>query len=283
VPEGDTVWLTARRLHHALAGDSLVRGELRVPQHATADLAGFEVLEVVSRGKHLLTRLSEGVTLHTHLRMDGSWHLYRTSERWRGGPGWQVRAVLATTRWQAVGYRLSVVELLPTSREPDVVGHLGPDVLGDNWDPDEALRRLLADPGRPIGVTLLDQRVMAGLGNLYRTELCFLLGVTPWTEVGALVDPQRVPHLAHRLLMANRDRVEQVTTGSMRPDRQHWVFERRQCGRCGTPVARARQGSAPRDRLTYWCPACQSGPSPVPEQIRRAGPRTSSGAARSRP
>ncbi len=288
MPEGDTVWLAARRLHQALAGHTLVRGELRVPAHATADLAGLDVLEVVSVGKHLLTRMSDGSTLHTHLRMDGAWHLYRAGDRWRGGPAWQVRAVLGTQESEAVGYRLGVVELLPRSREHEVVGHLGPDILGEDWDPAEALRRLLADPSRPVGVALLDQRVMAGLGNLYRTEICFVLGVTPWTPVGTLTDPARIPDLARRMLMVNRDRPEQVTTGSMRPDRRHWVFERRTCARCGSPVATARQGPATQERITYWCPVCQSGPVPGSDvaqgldEVRPAGRRTSSGAARSR-
>jgi endonuclease-8 len=117
VPEGDTVWLAGQRLHEALAGDLLVRSDFRVPSLATVDLSGQAVLEVVPRGKHLLTRLSGGLTLHTHFRMDGSWHLYRPGDRWTGGPEWQVRAVLETASWQAVGYRLPVVDLLPTADE----------------------------------------------------------------------------------------------------------------------------------------------------------------------
>lgn len=283
VPEGDTVWLAGARMRAVLAGHTLTRGELRVPRLATRSLDGRHVDDVVSRGKHLLTRLSGGETLHTHFRMDGAWHLYRVGEPWRGGPGWQVRAVLATADWQVVGYRLPVVELVPTSRESDVVGHLGPDILGDDWDSDVALARLLADPSRPIGPALLDQRVMAGLGNLYRTELCFLIGVTPWTPVGELGDPARVPALAHRLLMANRDRYEQITTGRSGPAYHHWVFERRTCLRCAGPVATAFQGPQGQERITYWCPSCQSGPAPPPGRVRTAGPRTSSGAPRSRP
>ena len=110
MPEGDTVWLAGQRLHEALAGDLLVRSDFRVPSLATVDLSGQAVLEVVPRGKHLLTRLSGGLTLHTHFRMDGSWHLYRPGDRWTGGPEWQVRAVLETASWQAVGYRLPVVD-----------------------------------------------------------------------------------------------------------------------------------------------------------------------------
>jgi endonuclease VIII len=262
VPEGDTVWLAGRRLHQALAGQRLVRSDFRVPRHATADLTGRTVLGVLSRGKHLLTRFSGGTTLHTHFRMDGSWHLYRPGRPWTGGPAWQVRVVLSTASWVAVGYRLPMVDLVPTSREPDLVGHLGPDLLGPDWDPDEAVRRLLADPDRPVGEALLDQRIMAGLGNLYRTELCFLLGITPWVRVGDLADPAATVQLAHRLLDANKETSDQVTTGDRRRGHRHWVFEQRRCRRCGTPVATRWQGAPPRERLTSWCPRCQAGPTP---------------------
>jgi endonuclease-8 len=268
VPEGDTVWLAAQRLHRALSGDVLERGELRVPQHATDDLSGRTVLEVRSRGKHLLMRMSGGLTLHTHLRMDGSWHLYRPGAPWRGGADWQVRALLQTEQWQAVGFRLGVVELLPTSAESRAVGHLGPDLLGEDWDADEAVRRLAADPGRAVGVALLDQRVLAGLGNLYRTELCFLRGRTPWTPVGELTDLPAWVDLAHRLLLTNRDRAAQVTTGRTGRASRHWVFERSTCLRCGTRVATALQGEPTRERLTYWCPQCQHGPAPSSRPVR---------------
>jgi endonuclease-8 len=272
MPEGDTVWLTARRLHAALAGQVLVRGELRVPRLAEVDLAGRTVLEVASRGKHLLTRFDDATTLHTHLRMDGSWHLYRHGERWRGGPAWQVRVLLETTDRQAVGYRLPVVDLVVTEREGEVVGHLGPDLLGPDWDAAEATRRLAADPGREIGLALLDQRVLAGLGNLYRTELCFLRGVTPFVPVGQVADLDAWAPLAHRLLMANRDRAEQVTTGRSARGSRQWVFERSTCLRCGTRVATAPQGEPPRQRVSYWCPSCQRGPGPGgPTRVPRAG------------
>lgn len=176
MPEGDTVWLTTHRLHAALAGHSLVRADLRVPKLATVDLVGRRVLEVVPRGKHLMMRLEDGLTLHSHLQMDGSWHLYAPGERWRGGPSHQVRAILETAGRVAVGYRLPVLELLPTTGEGDVVGHLGPDLLGPDWDPARALERLAADPDRPVGEALLDQRNLAGIGNVYVAELCFLRG-----------------------------------------------------------------------------------------------------------
>jgi endonuclease-8 len=273
VPEGDTVWLAGKRLHEALAGRVLVTTDFRVPQLATTDLTGREVLEVVSRGKHLLTRIEGGLTLHTHFRMDGTWHLYRPGDRWRGGPDWQVRAVLENAEWTAVGYRLPVLELLETADEQHVVGHLGPDLLGPDWDTDEAVRRLLGDPGREIGQALLDQRNLAGLGNMYRVELLFLRGLTPWVPVAEVPDLAGVVELGRRLLVANKDHVEQVTTGSKKRGESHWVFERtgRACRRGGTRILSAEQGDPPYQRLTYWCPHCQRGPAPPP--TRPAGDR----------
>ena len=263
MPEGDTVWLAAKRIHEALAGDELLVSDFRVPQLATTSLVGRSVLEVVPRGKHLLTRLSGGLTLHTHFRMEGSWHLYGPGDRWTGGPEWQVRVVLATASRVAVGYRLPVVELVETAAEDEVVGHLGPDVLDDAFDTDEAVRRLSADPDREIGMALLDQRCLAGIGNLYRTEALFLSGVSPWTPV-AEVDLAAVVGRAVRLMRANLLHPAQSTTGSMRRGQTHWVFERsgKPCLRCGERVMSAEQGEPPRARLTYWCGHCQRGPSP---------------------
>jgi endonuclease-8 len=266
VPEGDTVWLTANRLHAALAGQPLVRADLRVPKLATVDLVGRRLLAVVPRGKHLMARLEGDVTLHSHLQMDGAWHLYGAGERWRGGPPHQVRAVLGTAGRIAVGYRLPVLEVLPTTEEDGAVGHLGPDLLGPDWDAPAALARLAADPGRPVGEALLDQRNLAGIGNVYVAELCFLRGVTPWTPFGAVPAPERLVALAGRLLSANKARPGHVTTGDTRRGRTHWVYgrEHQPCLRCGTPVRSARHGAngPQQDRVAYWCPRCQRGPVP---------------------
>lgn len=262
MPEGDTVHHAAGRLHAALAAQRLVRADLRVPRFATADLTGREVLEVTARGKHLLTRIEGGLTLHSHLRMDGAWRVYAAGERWRGGPTHQIRAILGTARHTAVGYRLPVLELLRTADESRVVGHLGPDLLGPDWDAGTALTSLLAAPGRPLGEALLDQRNLAGVGNVYKSELCFLLRVTPWTPIGDVAEPARVPVLAERLLSANRDRLPRNTTG--RRDTPLYVYGRapRPCLRCGTSVRVAEQGDGSRARPTYWCPHCQQGPAP---------------------
>jgi len=265
VPEGDTVWLAAKRMHEALAGEVLTRSDFRVPQLATVDLSGQTVLAVVPRGKHMLTRLSSGLSLHTHFRMDGSWHLYRPGDRWQGGPAWQVRVVLENRSWQAVGYRLPVIELVED--EGEAVGHLGPDVLADDWDLDRAVANLQQQPEREIGMALLDQRNLAGLGNLYRTEVLFVRGLTPWVAVADVPDLPALVEKGRRLMLANRGHWEQATTGSLRNGEQHWVFERggKPCRRCGTRILVAEQGAAPYARLTYWCPRCQLGPAPAPK------------------
>ena len=264
MPEGDTVWLSAKRMHEALAGEVLTRSDFRVPSLAEVDLTGQTVLSVAPRGKHMLTRLSGGLTLHTHFRMDGSWHLYRPGDRWTGGPAWQVRVVLENRKWQAVGYRLPVVELV--TDEASAVGHLGPDVLADDWSLDAAVANLLAQPEREIGLALLDQRNLAGLGNLYRTEVLFLRGLTPWVRVSDVPDLPGLVEKGRRLMLANRGHWEQSTTGNLRGGEQHWVFERqgRPCRRCGTRVVSAEQGEAPYARLSYWCHRCQLGPAPPP-------------------
>jgi len=265
MPEGDTVWLAGRRLHDALAGRALTRSDFRVPQLATTDLAGRTVTEVVSRGKHLLTRVDDDLTLHTHFRMDGSWHLYRPGERWRGGPDWQVRLLLENEDWQAVGYRMPVVELLAREDEHSAVGHLGPDLLGPDWDPAEAVRRLRDDPERTIGEALLDQRNLAGMGTVYRAETLFLRGVHPRTPVGGVEGLDHLVRLAERLMRANRGHPQQVTTGNNRRGAQHYVYERARqpCRRCRTPIEAEEFGPPGQERRSYWCPTCQRGPSPT--------------------
>jgi endonuclease-8 len=263
LPEGDTIQLTASRLHRALAGRTLTSTDFRVPRFANADLAGQRVREVVARGKHLLLRTDGGVTLHSHLKMEGAWHLYQPGERWRG-PAFQVRVVLVTEPWTGVGYRLGICELVATDREREVVGHLGPDVLGPDWSLKEAARRLRVDPERPIGVALLDQRAVAGAGNVWKSEICFLRGVSPWTPVGQVEDLEGMLELLKRMMEVNRSIGQQVTTGDTRRGRTHWVAERtgEPCRRCGTPIRRAAQATSGWDRVTYWCPTCQSGPAP---------------------
>ncbi|MGH3511002.1 MAG: DNA-formamidopyrimidine glycosylase family protein [Pseudonocardiaceae bacterium] len=260
MPEGDTVYLAAKQMAAALSGQRLTRGELRHPRLAEHDLSGRAVLGVHSVGKHLFTRFDDGRSLHTHFRMDGSWHLYQPGQRWRR-PHHQARAVLTTQDRVAVGFLLHDMALVATSDEHRLVGHLGPDLLNANWDDNDAAiaaQRLREQPGVELGLALLDQRIMAGIGNLYKTEMCFLLGVPPWMPVRE-VDADAVVALARRLLLANADRPEQSTTGELARGKQHWVYERagRPCRRCGERVIRSVQGADVYARSTYYCPRCQ--------------------------
>jgi endonuclease-8 len=274
VPEGDTVWLAAKRMQEALAGSTLRRGELRVPQLATVDLAGLGVREVVPRGKHLLVRLSDERTLRTHFRMDGSWHLYRPGTKWRGGPAYDIRAVLATDGWECVGYRLHDLAIVPPAEEDSLVGHLGPDVLGPDWDLDEALRRLREHPDEQIGVALLDQRNLAGIGNLYKVESLFLRGVHPWARVADVDDLAGLVEKARTLMRANLHHPEQNTTGLPGRGQDHWVAGRRgkPCRRCGTTILLGEQGPSTQERVTWWCPRCQAARSPIDPQARTGEP-----------
>lgn len=259
MPEGDTVWLTAKRLDAALAGEAMTTFDLRVPQLATADLRGEKVTGVVARGKHILTRFGNGLTLHSHLRMDGSWYLVRAGSRPKRMPDHMIRARLGNVSWLATGYRVHDLRLVPTAREYEVVGHLGPDLLGTDWDAGEAIRRLRTAPERTIGDAILDQRNLAGVGNMYKAEVLFIERINPWAPVDSVPDLDRLVATAQRLLRANRDHPEQSTTGMTGRGREHWVYLRagEACRRCGTPIKRAEQGDAGQERSTYWCPHCQ--------------------------
>lgn len=306
MPEGDTVWRSALHLDRALSGATLLETDFRVPAYANLDLTGRLVESTVARGKHLLTRIGPvggtgdrtddrtgdrtGRTLHTHLKMEGAWHLYKPGTRWRR-PAHEARVVLRTDEWTAVGFALGVVEVVARDAEENVVGHLGPDLLGADWDEDEALRRLLATPveeatrrevgeallgqrcpagagvhmntvqgaTREVGDALLDQRCLAGIGNLYKAEALFLSGVSPFRVVGDVPDLRRVVRLARRLMMANKFTPMQTTTGVARRGQENWVFGRagRPCRRCGTRIRSQMQGPPLRERITYWCPSCQ--------------------------
>jgi endonuclease-8 len=264
VPEGDTVWNTAQILGRSLTGQRVRRSDFRVPRLAGADVSGWTVVASASRGKHLLLRLASPddrrYTLHSHLRMDGAWRVYAPGERWRGGRPHTIRVALHTAAAVAVGFHLHELALVPTADESRVVGHLGPDLLGADWDLTEATRRLRSRPDRPIADALLDQRNLAGIGNLYKAETLFLRGVWPWTPVSKVYDLEGLVELAQRLLTANLGRWDQATTGSLRRGEKQWVFERAgsPCRRCGSTIRRATEGDY--ERITYWCPRCQPSP-----------------------
>lgn len=256
MPEGDTVFRTARRLTQALAGATVTRFDLRVPAFATADLTGETVHGCAARGKHLLLRIGTS-TLHSHLRMDGSWRLTRPGDRWRVPPH-RVRAVIGAGTVEALGVDIAEVELLPTSDEGRLLAHLGPDPLADDWDAAEAARRIVADT-RSIHVALLDQRNVAGFGNEYAAELLFLRGVLPMTPA-AEVDAAPLVDLGARTIRANRDRADRTFTGVNLPGRTTWVYGRadRPCRRCGASIRAGALGAdVTRERTVFWCPQCQ--------------------------
>lgn len=257
MPEGDIVWQTAHRLHQALAGQVLTRCDVRVPRFATADLSGRTVTQALSRGKHLLIRVQGGITVHSHLRMEGSWLIRPAATRVANSH--QIRLILANRTWQATGYRLAMVAVVPTAAEDGLVGHLGPDLLGPGWDAGLAVARLLASPSATIGEALMDQRNLAGIGNLYRAEVLFLHGVGPWRPVAEVADLVGLVTLAQRLLDANKDNFDQVTTGIRRPGEQRWVYRRagRPCRRCRATIRAAAMGGEGEERTVYWCPQCQ--------------------------
>lgn len=255
MPEGDTVWQTARRLD-ALNGQVLTRSDFRIPSLATVDLAGRTVLETVSRGKHLLTRLEGDVTVHSHLKMEGRWDVQAAGASWRR-PEHEARAVLRTEKNQVIGFSV-LLDVVATPAEDTLVGHLGPDLLGPDWDAEAAIARLRRLPHVAIGEALLDQRNLAGIGNIYRAETCFLAGVAPRTPVSEVPNLPRVVDLAHRLLEAHRDRSSRVTTGDRRPGRRLWVYRRQgACLRCGTTILYDELGPEGQERSVWWCPTCQ--------------------------
>ncbi len=266
MPEGDTVWRTAQRLNRALAGAEVVLSDLRFPSLATVDLRGTTTLEVVSRGKHLLHRFDSGVTLHSHLKMEGQWRVETPADT----PRWlrrdDLRAAIGVPTWSALGLRLGMLELVATSAESSVVGHLGPDLLGSDWDLPTALANLRAARDT-IGSALLDQRNLAGIGTLWASESLFLCRIGPWTPATDLddADLERVVTRAHTLLDQARHHAVQSSTGSRRKGEEHYVHARsgRPCRRCGTTIRVAMIGPAGRERTMFYCPGCQHGLGPT--------------------
>lgn len=301
MPEGDSVWRAAAALHSGLAGRQLLRSDFRVPALATVDLSGRTVQEAVSRGKHLLIRIgpdprtgARAVTLHSHLMMEGRWEIEdlelppagsgspgrrpgtsgARSQR-RARPQHTIRAVLETAATRATASSVQQLVIVAREQEDRLVGHLGPDLLAPDWSEQhlqEAVRRLLERPERPIAAALMDQSRLAGIGSIYRCELLFRHCLAPQTPVADVPDLQAVVEDAHELLLRNRDSGPRVTTGDPRPGRQLWVYgrERRPCRRCGTPILKRtwddaagqrdpRTGlQAPaRERPFYHCPRCQ--------------------------
>lgn len=265
MPEGDTIFRTAEVLRAALVDRRITAaraqprpGLRRVPD--LSRLVGATVTRVEARGKHLLIGFDSGLTLRSHLRMSGSWHRYRPGETWRRPPR-QASAILETAESVAVAFNTPVVELLTDAdlRRSRALTTLGPDLLGAEFDTEEALRRLRERNREELGNALLDQRAVAGIGNVYKSEVAFLEGLDPWSPVAAYEDGELMAALrtARRLLQANTRGGARVTTGSGARGEGLWVYGRagRQCRRCGTLIQLRRQGDLARQ--TFWCPRCQ--------------------------
>ncbi|MEO6794181.1 MAG: DNA-formamidopyrimidine glycosylase family protein, partial [Mycobacterium sp.] len=209
---------------------------------------GQRVDQVFSRGKHLFIRVGPA-SIHSHLKMDGSWRIGRRPVDHR------VRIMLEAGPVRILGIDLGTLEVLNRHHDGDAVAQLGPDLLGDDWDPGTAVANLTAAPHRPLAAALLDQTVLAGIGNVYCNELCFIVGRLPTTPVAALTNPVRLVSQAREMLWANRLRWARCTTGDTRPGRRLWVYSRAglPCRRCGTRVESDRSG----ERISFWCASCQ--------------------------
>jgi endonuclease VIII len=263
MPEGDTIWRAARALHEALAGRVVTGFSSPLPAVATVarrlSVVGRRIVSVDSRGKHLLVRFDGGAVLHTHQGMNGSWHLYRSRTGWRR-PAHRARAVIETAEAVAVCFDSPRVELLSAAREREhpALARLGPDVLGENFDAEAARRGLRARDSLEIGVALVDQRALSGIGNVYKSEALFLCGVFPFARVAALDDVvlDGLVATATRLMKRNLGTATRRTSSPLAPFRM-WVYGRagRPCRRCGIDVRRRTQGDPPRS--TFWCPSCQ--------------------------
>lgn len=274
MPEGDTIFRAARTLDRALAGKTIVAFESVLPAltrvHEDRPLTGRTIERVVAAGKHLLMHFSGGLVLRTHMRMKGSWHIYRKGEQWQRPRG-DMRIVIATSDFVAVAFNVPIAEMIPAR---DLACHaelrkLGPDLLSADFDAAEAMRRLRARPDAAIADALLNQRVLAGIGNVYKSEILFVCRINPFALVRDLADEAlaELIRTARKFLLANvADGVSPMTTyvGFRRTTRRDdpkgrlWVYGRGRlpCRLCGTPIAVRKQGADV--RLTYWCPACQS-------------------------
>ena len=259
MPEGDTLFRIARTLTQALVGRPFTAVESTVPAIAPTELVGRTTVAVEAHGKNLMIRLDDGRTIYSHLRMTGSWHVYRPGERWQK-PRSGARLVLETADIHAVCFYAPVIELLAPGGEQRhaVLTQLGPDVLAPDFNIEAAARRL--DDPRPIGEVVMDQRVIAGIGNVYKSELLFLERIDPWRPASTLSLAERTALMQHtvKLMVPNlRPGAGMRTTRASLGGPRQWVYGRagEQCMICGTNIAMRRQGAA--GRSTYYCPRCQ--------------------------
>jgi endonuclease-8 len=249
--EGDTILRAARRLEAAIGGQPVAVSTPN-PRGRAARLErldGHRLERVEAHGKHLLLRFDD-LVLHSHLGMSGSWHTYRRGERWRK-PRRSAWAVLAGERQEAVQFGGPTLRLLAAEklRLDSQLARLGPDILADEFDPEATIAAMRAQPDRGLGDALLDQRLLAGIGNIFKSEACFAAGVDPWRPIDELDDED-----LRAVLLAARDLMLAAVASGRQP---HAIYRRRgPCPRCGGPVSARGQGDA--NRTTYWCPGCQA-------------------------
>lgn len=255
MPEGDTIFRAARTLHAALAGKSVTRFETMLPKLARVDdqnpIVGRTIERVSAQGKHLLMEFSGGLHLRTHMRMNGSWHIYRTGERWQR-PRADMRIVIETADFAAVAFNVPIAEFLDDralarSRE---LRELGPNVLADDFDPEEAFRRIRARGERDVDEVLLDQHAIAGIGNIWKSETLFACGIYPFTRVDALTDDQ-----VRCLVERSRKLLKRSANATTRNDLAVYSRGGQACRKCRTKIESRKRGLDA--RLTYWCPQCQ--------------------------
>lgn len=263
MPEGDTIHRAARTLHAALAGRTVTRFETVFPHLARVEVAGRTVEAVDAAGKNLLMHFSGDLHLRTHMRMNGSWHIYKPGERWRKRRS-DMRIVLETDAWVAVAFNVPVAELHDSRslERQDDLRNIGPDLLAEDFDLDEARRRIRARGDSEIADVLLNQRVVSGIGNEYKSEVLFMARVSPFARVDELSDEQldRILKTARKVMLANvaKRSPARITTFRLDPRTKQYVYSRgrKPCLRCGTTIQYAKQG--PDARGTYWCPKCQA-------------------------
>jgi len=266
MPEGDTILRTARTLSRVLGGEVLTAARSSVPEVERARLSGRRVARVEARGKNLLIHFDDGRALYTHMRMTGSWHVYRHGERWQK-PERLARVVLETAAFVTVVFSAPVVEILSPrelARHPSLE-RLGPDVLSPDFDLDEACRRMRNVPGETLAEALLRQSAVAGIGNIYKSETLFVCRADPFAPVSATDDRTLRSLLAKaRDLMSRNLGSGPRRTRSDLAGERHWVYGRRgrPCRRCGHAIRMRRQGAGLRS--TYWCPDCQA-PATTPD------------------
>ena len=255
MPEGDSIFRAARTLDRALAGRTVTGFQSVFPRLTRSDhdrpLRGQTLERVTARGKHLLMWFSSGMVLHTHMRMKGSWHLYRPGERWMR-PRNDMRIVIDTDRWQAIAFNVPVAEFVDARAvDRTMLDELGPDLLSNQFDRDEAVRRLQARATLEIADALLDQHALAGIGNIYKSEALHACRLSPFARVEHVPRAQleKVVIAARRLLKAH-------ASDTTRPGpRAVYGRNGQPCRLCGTTIMRRAQG--PNARSTYWCPRCQ--------------------------